>query len=78
MNATSYKPSGLTSAALGLTALVSEARHGIERVIVFALAGWDRTRQRRHLLQLDDRLLKDIGLTRADVAREAAKPFWAD
>jgi uncharacterized protein YjiS (DUF1127 family) len=42
------------------------------------IAIWgERWRQRRALAALDDRLLGDIGLTRADVAREAAKPFWA-
>jgi uncharacterized protein YjiS (DUF1127 family) len=31
----------------------------------------------RHALQtMDDRLLKDIGVSRADVEREANKPFW--
>jgi len=28
------------------------------------------------LLGLDDVMLKDIGLGRGDVFREAAKPFW--
>ena len=28
------------------------------------------------LLQLDERMLKDIGVTRVDVAQEASKPFW--
>lgn len=36
----------------------------------------ERARQRRQLLELDDRMLKDIGVTRADVDREIAKPFW--
>ena len=35
-----------------------------------------RHRQRTALAELDDRLLKDIGLTRADVAREVRKTFW--
>ena len=35
-----------------------------------------RRRQGLDLAELDDRLLADIGLTRADVARETAKPFW--
>jgi uncharacterized protein YjiS (DUF1127 family) len=36
----------------------------------------ERSRQRHRLLELDDRLLRDIGLTRADVKREIDKPFW--
>jgi uncharacterized protein YjiS (DUF1127 family) len=35
-----------------------------------------RSRERHALSQLDDRMLRDIGLTRADVHREATKPFW--
>ena len=38
----------------------------------------DRERQRHHLREMNDRLLKDIGLSHADVAHEAAKPFWLD
>lgn len=33
-------------------------------------------RQRRALDLLDDRLLKDVGLTQFDVDRELRKPFW--
>jgi len=41
------------------------------------LQGWhDRTVQRRTLVTLDDRTLRDLGLSRADVEREASKPFW--
>ena len=36
----------------------------------------DRARQRAHLASLDDRMLRDIGLSRADVTGEASKPFW--
>lgn len=35
-----------------------------------------RRRQRLDLQELDPRMLKDLGLTPADVAREAGKPFW--
>ena len=35
-----------------------------------------RYRQRRALLSLDDRLLEDIGVTRAQALSEAAKLFW--
>jgi uncharacterized protein YjiS (DUF1127 family) len=37
---------------------------------------WRRWHSRNLLSQLDDSMLKDIGLTRADVWYEARKPFW--
>jgi uncharacterized protein YjiS (DUF1127 family) len=46
------------------------------RLLDLLFAWRDRARQRRQLLALDDRLLKDIGLTRADVDIEGRKPFW--
>jgi uncharacterized protein YjiS (DUF1127 family) len=36
----------------------------------------ERARQRRRLLTLNDYMLRDIGLTRADVLAESSKPFW--
>ena len=45
--------------------------------LVLALLRWQElAQQRRRLLSLDDRMLKDIGITRADAAREGARPFW--
>ncbi|BBK37404.1 hypothetical protein STAQ_24820 [Allostella sp. ATCC 35155] len=42
-----------------------------------AMATWnDRARERRMLGQLDDRMLADVGLTRAQVWRETGKGFW--
>ena len=41
------------------------------------LAVWqDRRRQRFTLARLDDRMLRDIGLTAVDVQHEISKPFW--
>ena len=45
---------------------------GCEAVLTWA----ERARQRRQLAELDDYMLRDIGLTRADVAGETCKPFW--
>lgn len=41
------------------------------------LSIWDRRhRDRQHLASLDHRMLRDIGITSADVEHEASKPFW--
>ena len=34
------------------------------------------SRERRNLSALNDRMLQDIGVTRADVEEECRKPFW--
>lgn len=45
--------------------------------LVDVLVTWhQRAAQRRALAMLDDQMLKDIGLTRADVAFEVSRPFW--
>jgi len=38
----------------------------------------ERQRARQALARMDDRLLADVGLTRDQALREAAKPFWMD
>ncbi|THF62172.1 DUF1127 domain-containing protein [Pseudothauera rhizosphaerae] len=35
-----------------------------------------RRQGRRELLELDERLLRDVGISREQARREAAKPFW--
>jgi uncharacterized protein YjiS (DUF1127 family) len=47
-------------------------RKGIDTLLVWQ----DRARERRHLAALDDRLLRDMGITRGTVASEVEKPFW--
>jgi len=46
----------------------------VRRLVIW----FERVRQRQALLALDDFVLKDIGLTRADVMREHDKPFWQE
>jgi uncharacterized protein YjiS (DUF1127 family) len=49
---------------------------GLGRVLD-TLSLWQRrARQRRELAQLDDHMLRDIGITRADALAEAGKVFW--
>jgi uncharacterized protein YjiS (DUF1127 family) len=45
--------------------------------LVDTLLTWQRRhKDRMHLMSLDDRLLRDIGISYADVDRESSKPFW--
>ncbi|MDI3325332.1 DUF1127 domain-containing protein [Pontibacterium granulatum] len=48
----------------------------LSRIVETGGCWYARYRQRRHLLALDDRMLKDIGLTRALAQHEGNKPFW--
>ncbi len=52
------------------------ARHWAVTAIQTLLQWQERASQRHHIAGLNDRALKDVGLTRADVESEAAKPFW--
>jgi len=41
------------------------------------LTTWrNRSVMRQHLLNMNDHMLQDLGLTRADAMREANKPVW--
>jgi uncharacterized protein YjiS (DUF1127 family) len=46
------------------------------RLVETLLLWHERSRQRMALAELDERTLKDLGLTRGQVAAEAGKPFW--
>jgi uncharacterized protein YjiS (DUF1127 family) len=72
-------PSMRTSHAT-LAALAARSRPSLAsragQVIDLVLTWHERARQRRHLRSLDNHMLRDIGLSRADVEGEADKPFW--
>ena len=50
----------------------------LERAAELLLTWQERAQQRHELETLNDHMLRDIGLTRADVMAEATKPFWQD
>ena len=46
------------------------------RVASRLLRFYDRRQQRRALMELDDRMLADIGITREQAQAAAREPFW--
>lgn len=48
----------------------------LDRLIETPIAWLDRIRERQQLAGLNDDMLKDIGVTRADVEHVVEKPFW--
>jgi uncharacterized protein YjiS (DUF1127 family) len=73
----SYAPRDRTArrgrAASGLARVL---RNASGRLVVALLQRQELAQQRRRLLSLDDRMLKDIGITRADASREGSRLFW--
>jgi uncharacterized protein YjiS (DUF1127 family) len=51
-------------------------RRWLVRAVDGLLAWQERVRQRRQLMQMDDHMLRDIGISRAEVFGETEKPFW--
>lgn len=54
----------------------SQPKNLLTRLIDWLIIGLERQRQRQALAALTDAQLTDIGLSRADVARETLKSFW--
>jgi len=68
----------LLSALAAYTTLVADPSEGglLDRATALLRAWRARMRERDELAQLDDRLLKDMGLSRSDIAVERDKFFW--
>ncbi len=50
--------------------------NGFESAVETLQLWIDRHHHRQQLSQLSDHMLKDIGLSKADVYKEVQKPFW--
>ena len=50
--------------------------HKPEGLLSLVFLWQDRMRQRHQLAEMDDYMLRDIGLSRADAERESRKHFW--
>ena len=55
---------------------VSACLRALERAFDRLLTWQERARQRHQLASLSDHLLRDIGLSRADIMAETTKRFW--
>ena len=61
----------------GTTKVGGAARQPLfKRAIATARAWMAVSHQRTKLRAMDDRMLRDIGLSREDAYREAERPFW--
>ncbi|HZA66506.1 MAG TPA: DUF1127 domain-containing protein [Geminicoccaceae bacterium] len=64
----------------GVAALIEHhirsVARGVRQGVTLLLVWHERARQRRQLETLSDHMLRDIGLSRADVLAETTKPFW--
>jgi uncharacterized protein YjiS (DUF1127 family) len=56
--------------------IVRQLASRADRAITTLLRWQELARERRALMRLDDHMLKDIGITRADAQRESERPFW--
>ena len=59
-----------------VTGFFGTVRNTALAVIELILTWQERANQRFHLQQMSDHMLKDVGITRADVHLDASKPFW--
>lgn len=84
MRTTEATQSTGTSATRNATAVTVIARAAgaaarpLWKAVEGMFMGYERWRQRQALSRLDDHLLKDIGISRADVEQEITKPFWRE
>jgi uncharacterized protein YjiS (DUF1127 family) len=63
----------------GLAAQLGRRLQTLAMMACGRLLRWhELSRQRRALLGLNERMLKDIGITRLEAEREARRPFWSD
>ena len=80
MTATHFQPrSAVCSQAVTRHRTALDDLSDAAQSVVATLRAWRRRmRERDQLSHMDDRMLADIGLTRADAAFLSDKPFWRE
>jgi uncharacterized protein YjiS (DUF1127 family) len=76
---TTHFPAPRSAAAVAATRTALDDLGDAAQSFVATLRVWRRRlRERDQLSRMDDRLLKDIGITRAEALRLSDKPFWKE
>lgn len=57
---------------------VARAPMPVLKLLARAFVRYRRQQQRTNLAMLDDRMLRDMGISRLEAERESRKPFWRD
>ena len=70
------RPVLMASLGRSLSLALATTLKGLARAAGLVAEWRARSRSRRELMALDDRLLQDIGLGRGDAYMEYSKPFW--
>lgn len=64
------------SAAAKPVRALAKVRRIIVKCLQIIVVWQDRAEQRHALSELNERMLKDIGVSNVDAYKEARKPFW--
>ena len=80
MTATHFQPrsAACSQAATGHRTALDDLGDAAQSVVATLRAWRRRMRERDQLSRMDDRMLADIGLTRADAKYLSDKPFWRE
>jgi len=80
MTATHFQPrsAACSQAAMRHRTALDDLSDAAQSVVATLRAWRRRMRERDQLSRMDDRMLADIGLTRADAAFLSDKPFWRE
>jgi uncharacterized protein YjiS (DUF1127 family) len=70
------KPGGALGAAKQASGAFAKVRRVFAKTLYKLVIWQERAEQRQALGELNDRMLKDIGVSVSDAYREARKPFW--
>jgi uncharacterized protein YjiS (DUF1127 family) len=78
MTAMHFDRSCARAAGIGRRSLGQRARDSVSAALAVLPAWHRRARDRAQLLALDERMLADIGITRAEAEYLGNRPFWRE